>query len=187
MAGVGNNPVPDRGAEILYRVTMNTLGALTTAGLTKDNFATGQAQANTRLDSATTPRGILAGSVVKVVGNGQIGAATASTDQIVGIAINNAVGNPFESASGVGSGKVPYIHGSGSVISVDLYETHDDQVVPVAINYAATAGSLVYSSQNGFLAPAAGFSGGVVNAIAVGIILKAPTTSDPTMVVQLLR
>ncbi len=186
MIGEGNNPVPDKGLGILYRVTLNSLGSLTTAGLTKDNFATTQALANTRLDVSSTPRGILAGSVVRVLGNGTVGAASASTQQAVGLAINNAVGNPFESASGVGSGKLPYVAGSGTVISTDLYETHDDQVVAVAINYASAAGSLVYASQNGFLVTAAGFSGGLTaNSVPVGVLLSAPTTSDPVMVVQL--
>lgn len=186
MIGEGNNPVPDKGLGILYRSTLNSLGSLTTAGLTKDNFANAQALANTRLDVSTTPRGVLAGSVIRVLGNGTVGAASASTQQAVGLAINNAVGNPFESASGVGSGKLPYIHGAGSVVSTDLYETHDDQGVPVAINYSSAAGSLVYSSQNGFLMTAAGFSGGLpANSVAVGVLLSAPTTSDPLMVVQL--
>ena len=65
MIGEGSGIVPDRGLNILYRTTLNTLMNLTEDGLTKDNLATNQAQANSRL-GADTPKGILAGAVLAV-------------------------------------------------------------------------------------------------------------------------
>ena len=123
MIGEASGIVPDRGMNILYRVTLNSLGKLTDDGLTKNNYSCAQQLANTRL-SASTPKGILAGMVVAVgTVSGTIVAGNAETLTPVGIAENNAVGYPYESMSGVGSGKVPYLCGAGSVFATDLYET----------------------------------------------------------------
>jgi len=64
-----NNPVPDQHMETLYRQTYNTKGDITTAGLTQNNrVGNVQKVGNTRLDTNTN-LGLLAGSVVAVVGN----------------------------------------------------------------------------------------------------------------------
>lgn len=185
MIGEASGIVPDRGLNILYRVTLNTLGKLTDDGLTKNNYSSAQQLANTRL-SASTPKGILAGMVVAVgavsgtivAGNGGNGSADSLTP--VGIAENNAVGYPYESSSGVGSGKCPYINGSGSVVATDLYETANVNAADLTVGY--TSGALLYCSANGLLTPAADTArGGTV----IGVILTAPSTSDPFMVVQM--
>lgn len=68
-----NLPTPNTHMEVLYRQTFNTLGGITAAGLTQNNtVGNAQKQNNTRLN-ANTNKGILAGSVVAVVGNGLIG------------------------------------------------------------------------------------------------------------------
>lgn len=185
MIGEGSGIAPDRGLNILYRVTMNTLMNLTDAGLTRSNYgANAQATANTRL-SADTPKGILAGQVVcvgavsgtVVACTGTDVAATVLVGRPVGVAINNAVGYPFESSSGVGSGKCPYIHGSGTVFSTDLYETADQAAAPITF----TAGAPVYVSQNGMFSTVADSASRVV-----GIVLIAPSATDPFMVIQLV-
>jgi hypothetical protein len=176
---------------ILYRVTLNTLGKLTDDGLTHNNYSTGQQTANTRL-SSSTPKGILAGMVVGVgttsgtivVGNG---AANADANTPVGIAENNAVGYPYESSSGVGSGKCPYLSGSGSVFATDLYETADTAAADTTANY--TPGCKLYCSPNGLLTNGL-LANGSDNAAGhgatvIGVCLTAPSTSDPFMVVQL--
>ena len=185
MIGEGSGIVPDRGLNILYRVTMNTLMNLTDAGLTRDNYgANAQATANTRL-SADTPKGILAGQFIcagttagtVVACTGTDVASTVLVGRPLGVAINNAVGYPYESSSGVASGKCPYLHGTGTVYTTDLYETFL-QDAATAITY--TAGAALYLSQNGMLSTTADSVGYVV-----GYVLIAPTATDPFMAVQL--
>jgi len=187
--GESNLVVSEEGMKILYRTTLNMLMAISDDGLTVDNTS-GNAQkaANSTLD-ASTARGILGGSVVRVVADGTVGpaddAATGVQAGIAGLAINDAAGNPFESASAVGSGKVPYVQGSGTVVAVDRYETAD--TAGSAIDWSASAGEALYASGNGLLTIAAGLTGGAaaVGATIVGIVLKAPTAADPQLVVQL--
>jgi hypothetical protein len=180
-----SNPVPDTHLEVLYRQTYNTYGQITAAGLTQDNrVGNTQKTGNTRL-TAATPKGILAGSVVAVAGDGLIGPctdSTASADKAVGIAVNNALGNPYESSSAVASNKVVYAHGTGTVIRADIYEIVDPWGVDVPYN----AGDLMYSSRNGLLTNADGIDGtGTANLTTIGILLVAPSGTDPYMAVQL--
>jgi hypothetical protein len=187
MIGEASGIVPDRGMNILYRVTLNSLGKLTDAGLTTNNYSSTQQTANTRL-SSSTPKGILAGMVVAVgtvsgtivICTGGNGSADTANVTPVGIAENNAVGYPYESMSGVGSGKVPYLAGSGSCFATDLYETANVNGVDLTAGYVP--GALLYCSANGLLTPAADTArGGTV----IGVVLTAPSTSDPFMVVQM--
>lgn len=186
--GQSNLPTPNTHMEVLYRQTFNTLGGITTAGLTQNNTV-GNAQkvANTRLSTATN-KGILAGSVVAVVGNGLIGPAAGDStafDMVVGVAVNDAVGNPFESSSAVASQKVVYMHGTGSCFRTDIYETKNAAGGALATGYAA--GQLVYASQNGLLTNASGLAvAGVVGSqTPVGIILNPPTAADLYMTIQM--
>jgi len=167
MIGEASGIVPDRGLNILYRGTLNSFGNLTDAGLTEAN---GTNNSSSRI-SADTPNGILAGMVVSVNSSGNIVKAVGtSADTEVGIAVNNAVGYAFESSSGVASGKVPYLHGSGSVFATDLYE---DVVA------SANAGADLYASTDGLLTTV------TTAAQVVGVLLKAATTTDPFIVVQM--
>lgn len=186
MIGEASGIVPDRGMNVLQRVVLNTLGKLTDNGLTQDNYASAvnstQAQANTRL-SANTPKGILAGMIVAVgTTSGTIVAATGANTP-VGIAENNAVGYPYESMSGVGSGKVPYVSGAGSVCATDLYETAN--AAGAAITYAP--GDKLYSSANGLLINLTPTAESIASPddTVIGIVLTAPSTSDPFMIVQM--
>ena len=179
MIGEASGIVPDRGLNILYRVTLNSLGKLTDDGLTKNNYSSTQQTTNTRL-SSSTPRGILAGMVVAAgTVNGTI-VACDQTMQPLGVAENNAVGYPFESSSGVGSGKCPYLSGAGSCFATDLYETQSAATGDITAAY--TPGALVYSSTNGLLTNA---SDSVKGSVAIGVVLTGPSTSDPFMVVQM--
>jgi len=201
MSGVpydSNLPVPNGHMEVLYRQTYNSIGGTTTADFTQSNTtANVQAQANTIAlgGRLSTTLGILAGSVVAVV-SGQdnvigpcVGDSTTVYDKAVGIAINDAVGNPFESSSGIASQKVVYCHGSGTVFKTDIYETCTTAGAGNAISYSA--GDLLYASQNGLLTNASGLansataiSSGAITKI--GVLLKAPAgSSDPYMMVQL--
>lgn len=179
MIGEGSGIVQDRGLNILYRVTLNTLMNLTDDGLTRNNYSGTQALANTRL-SADSPKGILAGQVVKVgTVSGTVVIATGASGEVpVGFAINNAVGYPFESSSGVGSGKCPYIHGTGTVFSTDLYETtYANGSTPCVFN----PGTKLYVSANGMLCTEQ-----LNSQSAVAVVLIAPSATDPFMAVQSL-
>jgi len=185
-----SNPVPDTHCDVLYRQTYNTYGQITTEGLTQDNrVGNAQKVGNTRL-TAATPKGILAGSVVAVAGDGLIGPcagdSTTVFDKAVGIAVNNALGNPYESSSAIASNKVVYAHGTGTVIRTDIYEVVQTDGVST-ITY--TAGDKMYASQNGLLTNSAGFADAssitLGLATMVGILLQKPTGTDPYMVVQL--
>jgi len=189
-----NLPVPNSHCEFFYRQTFNTYGLITTTGLTQNNTV-GNAQkvANTRL-STSTNKGILAGSVVAVVGSNQIGPCAGDSssvnDKAVGIAVNDAVGNPFESSSAVASQRVVYAHGSGTVFQTDIYETFAPSgSTPVSYS----PGDLLYASQNGLLTnttgltnnPSSGTLAQFQRQTVLGIVLKIPTATDPFMTVQM--
>lgn len=183
--GQSNLVVSDTGMKILYRGTLNSLMGINAAGLTEVNNAGNvQAVGNTTI-SATTNRGLLGGQVVEVKADGIVGIADSKTDgsaAVVGLAINDALGNAFESMSANGSQRAPYIHGSGSVVQVDKYETvATDGTTPIA--YAA--GDKLYASQNGFLTNAAGLASVGAGATVVGIVLVAPTATQNWMYVQM--
>jgi hypothetical protein len=181
MIGEASGIAPDRGLNILHRVTMNTLMNLTETDLTQANYNNGNAESvtNTRL-SANTPKGLLAGSVVKCSSTaGAVAKAVGGASEgALGVVINNAVGYPFESGSGVASGKCPYLCGSGSVFSTDLYETYR-QDGTTALTFAA--GNPLYASRNGLLT---NYNESSANEV-IGIVLIAPSASDPFMVVQM--
>ena len=183
--GQASNPTPDTRMEVLQRQAYNTLGGIIAADLTQDNrVGNAQKVANTRLNAAT-PKGVLAGSIVAVAGNGLIGACagdSTTADKAVGIAINNAVGNPYESSSGVSSGKVVYAHGTGTVLRTDIYETYKKDGV-TAVTY--TAGDKLWSSQNGLLINVLDSTNNAPYATLIGICLSAPTATDSYMSVQM--
>ena len=159
MAGYSNLVQSDSGMKILLRGILNTMGVAASDALTQDNAA-----------FPLAPKGILGGSVVAVTGAGVIGAAVDSINSVVGLAINDAVGNAYESMSGAGSGKIPYICGAGAVVVVDKYE-----------NDVFTAGDAVFASADGFLTHDANTPHG----IAVGIVLVPPTATNLQLTVQL--
>jgi len=187
--GQSNLPVSNVHCEVLMRQTFNSYGGITTAGLTQDNRVGNVQKVNNSRLNAATNKGILAGSVVAVVGSAQIGPASdmdATTfDKVVGIAVNDAVGNPYESSSAVASQKVVYMHGTGTVLRTDIYETKDYATGGTTLTY--TAGDELYASANGLLTNASGM---VVTTPAagntvVGILLEAPTAADPYMTLQM--
>jgi hypothetical protein len=183
--GQASNPVPDTHVEVLQRQAFNTIGGIVAVDLTQDNrVGNAQKVANTQLN-VNTPKGVLAGSIVAVAGNGLIGPCAGDStvaDKAVGIAINNAVGNPYESSSGAASGKIVYAHGTGTVLRTDIYETFKkDGATPVTY----TAGDMLYSSQNGLLINILDSTNNAPYATIIGICLSAPTATDKYMTVQM--
>ena len=187
------NPSPDKHLEVLYRQTYNTICAADATSFTLDNrVGNDQRVANTRLN-ANTPKGVLAGSVVAVTGaltvGPCVGDSSTAYDKAVGIAVNDIVGNPYESSSGVASGKIVYAHGTGTVLRTDLYELYN-HAGTVALSYAY--GDKVYASQNGLLTKLDAattkvdgsnlgqivFTNVGANATPIGIILDPPASGN---------
>lgn len=187
MGGTGSLPSPDQHMDVLYRVTYNSYGDLTDAGLTQDNRVGNDQKANnTRLTSSTN-KGILAGSVVAVAGDREIGPCAGDSadtaDKAVGVAVNDAVGNAYESSSGAASDKCVYCHGSGTMFRTDIYETKGTDGT-AAVTY--TAGDYLYASQNGLLTNVSGMDNtDLTYSTLIGIVLNAPSTTDPYMTVQM--
>jgi len=76
-----------------------------------------------------------------------------------------------------------YAHGTGTVISTDIYETKQTDGTAV-VTYAA--GDKLYASQNGLLTNASGLNSTVGDTITlIGIVLKVPTASDLYMTFQM--
>lgn len=181
-----NLPLPNAHMNVLYRQTFNTYGQITTAGLTQDNRVGNAQKANNTRLNANTSKGILAGSVVAVAGSGTIGPCAgdaSANDLAVGVAVNDAVGNPYESSSAVASERVVYAHGTGTVFNTDIYETKQTDGT-AAVTY--TAGDRLYASQNGLLTNSSGMDL-VVSAYhtKIGQVLQVPTASNPYMTVQM--
>lgn len=182
-----NHPVPDTHMETLCRQTYNTIGVITSASLTQDNrVGNDQKKNNTRLN-ADTNKGILAGSVVAVAGNGTIGPcagdSSAVFDKAVGIAVNDALGNALESSSAVASERIVYLHGTGSVFRTDIYET---KATDGTANVTYTAGDKLYASQNGLLTNTTGMDNtNLTYSTLIGICTSAPTATDNYMTVQM--
>jgi len=197
-----SNPTPDKRLEVLYRQTFNTYCAADATSYTIDNqVGNAQKVANAlvtgRLYGTAVPKGVMAGSVVAVSGAGTVGPcigdSSTTPDKAVGIAVNNILGNPYESSSGIASGKIVYAHGTGTVIRTDIYEVVDEG--SVAITYIA--GDLVYSSANGLLSKYAvtgtdgtystyGYTAVGRNATPIGIVLEPPSSANSYyMTVQL--
>lgn len=183
-----SNPTPDVHMEVLYRQTFNTIGGITTAGLTQDNCVGNDQKVNNDQLNANTNKGILAGSVVAVVGDGLIGPcagdSSAVFDKAVGIAVNDALGNPFTSSSAVASQKVVYAHGTGTVFTTDIYETKQTDGT-AAVAY--TAGDKLYASQNGLLTNVSGMDNtNLTYSTLIGICLTSPSSdTNQYMTVQM--
>lgn len=191
-----NLPVANSHIEPIYRQTYNSFGDVDTAltDLTQVNWTAGSTQQglNTRLN-AKTNKGLLAGSVAAVAGDGQIGPCagdnTATYDKAVGVVVNDAVGNPYESSSALGSNKIVYMHGSGTVFKTDIYETIISGGTSASQTITYTAGDRLYASAHGLLTNYLGMANATPwtspSLTQIGILLQKPTSTDPWMVVQM--
>lgn len=169
---------------ILYLGIRNSLEELEDAAFTKSNVA-GNAQLAANETTADVEKlGVLAGSVCASKGEGVVGAGSGPADAVLGLFVNDAAGNAFESTSAAASGKGVYVHGMGTY-EVGVYETADTSGGDIKSAYQY--GKAVYCSQNGLLTVVEGLSGGSApaGAVVMGVITKAPTASDPIMRVNL--
>ena len=169
---------------ILYLGIRNTLSELNDAAFTKSNRVGNDQLVNNTTLADVSKLGVLAGSVAAAKGEGVVGAGSGPTDAVLGLYVNDAAGNAFESTSAAASGKGVYVCGMGTY-EVGVYETHNYAGnASILSNY--TYGKPLYCSQNGLLTVAEGLSGGTApaGAIVVGVITKSPTSSDPVMTVN---
>lgn len=160
---------------ILYVGHRNSIGELSEDGFTQDNEV-GNAQKASNALAIGAPKGALGGSVAAAVSSGIIGPAIGPDSAIVGLFINDAAGNLFESTSAASSGIAPYVNSMGT-FEVDVYETTDTSGSAIAL---PSVGEKLYASQNGLLTTEAGLSGGTVPAgsTAIGIVTKSPSSTD---------
>ena len=160
---------------VLYDGHRNALCELVADGFTQANYDPTLAYVNDTL-SASTPIGVLAGSVAGIHGPLLAGKGDA-THEPIGFFMNNAVGNPFENSPGVASNKVTILNVPGCVMKLPYYETHT--VAGVAQTYSA--GDALYASPNGFVTKDAAGAG--VDSKIVGYVMDVPTTDDPRLTV----
>jgi hypothetical protein len=90
----------------------------------------------------------------------------------LGLFVNDAAGAAFENSPAVASGKVAVMKAMASV-EVDVYETRMSNDTG---DIAYAVGDYLYGSAQGFLTKETSAS-----SVVVGVVTKAPTTSSPTL------
>jgi len=133
--------------KIHYAVNRDTLSVLQTSDFTRTNVKYDGASGTVAL-GADFPDGQLGGQVAVSTGSFEIGVMSATTEFPIGLFINDAAGSPFENTPAVGSGKSPFVTGSGSVCEVDIWESGN---AAGALGIPYTAGALLYGSANGLV------------------------------------
>lgn len=123
---------------------------------------------------ADCPRGVLSGSVAAVVGPLTAGACDTSMAPL-GLFMRNATPDNFEVSGYPASGKITVQR--GGTVKVFVYETRN-AANSADIHYSE--GELLYSSANGLLS-----NEDAGTQRPIGLIGKAPATSDPSMIVEL--
>lgn len=119
---------------------------------------------------------ILGGTVLAQNSSGLLVPCDGASAQPLGLAINPATGNPFESSSAIGSGKAPYVMGMG-VVEIDA-----DGYVASEVG-SLTWGDKLYAGTSGNVGKLTRTNPG--SATVVGIVTRPPTTSEPFMRVAL--
>jgi hypothetical protein len=154
---------------ILIRGQLNSIPVLSDACFTKSNYGV---NTNTTL-SVNTPRGILGGSVAAVSAGLAYTVVPMTTALMpVGLFVNDAAGAAFENSPAVASGKVAVMKAMASV-EVDVYET---RAANNGSDLAYAEGLYLYGSAQGFLTYET-----TASAVVIGVVTKAPTTSSPTL------
>jgi hypothetical protein len=154
---------------ILIRGKLSSIPVLSDACFTKANYGVNE---NTTL-SVNTPRGVLGGSIAAASAGFDYTAVPMSTGLTpIGLFVNDAAGAAFENSPAVASGKVTVMRAFASV-EVDVYETRN-----AADNgdIAYAVGQNLYGSAQGFLTNET-----TASSVVVGVVTKAPTTSSPTL------
>lgn len=180
--------------QLFHVVTRNSMGVLASDAFTQANpgIITATASKSTTL-AGITKVGVLGGSVAftRPGSNNTVGgpvAAYVAGCNPLGLFLNDALGNAFENTPGVASGKGPYVHGTGSCVGVNIYETQN-----LTSNAALTwaVGDKVYASANGLLTNLLADAyekrrGDADAAVTVmGIVKAIPDATNPWLVIDL--
>ena len=172
---------------ILHVGVRNTVGQLSSSAFTQTNPPTNVAastEASGLLDGVV--RGVLSGSIAFADNTGDnTHGGVANAVAVLGVFINNAVGNAFENQPGVASNRGPYVSAQGTYANL-LYET-------VNINTGAdiigtyVPGASLFASANGFLttanATAAHMHGTFADLIAGNLVLADATNGIGAMAI----
>ena len=175
---------------ILHVGVRNTIGQLTAHRFTQTNppvVAGNATSASGILDGVV--RGVLSGSIAFArPDNGgdnthggptpAIAAAGGSTERVLGIFINNAVGNAFENQPGVASNRGPYVSAQGTYGN-KLYET-EDILGGGALTYAV--GDQLLASRNGYLTNNAADVHANNTGLVIGILKIVPDSNSDELV-----
>lgn len=192
--------------QLLHVVTRNAIGLLTPDAFTQANppVVTGASTKSTTLANVTKV-GVLGSTVAFTrpdYGNGYHGgavlvsAAYSAGLRPLGIFLNDSIGNAFENTPGIASGRGPYVHGSGSTVALQLYETkvlltQNGNTAGTAITF--TPGQLVYASANGLITNLysdayeanVGTTGTTAGATIMGVVKVAPDAATGLLVIDM--
>ena len=180
---------------ILHVGVRNTVGQLSSGAFTQTNPPTNVAastEASGLLDGVV--RGVLSGSVAFADNTGDnTHGGVANAVAVLGVFINNAVGNAFENQPGVASNRGPYVSAQGTYAN-RLYETKGNLVVGAgATDLTYAVGASLCASINGYLTSSSNanvtdadvtIAGAVskATALTVGILKIVPDSNSDELV-----
>lgn len=156
---------------ILHRGRNASVLSLADACFEKQNFVAGVTH-NATL-SIKTPVGVLGGSVA-AFGPDNTAVPADGVNKPAGIFFFDSADYPYQNLPTEASGKLA-ISCQMPIYEVDVYETYNT-VASADIVYVA--GDYLYASANGLLTNVESTEGTII-----GVVSKAPTTENPTMVV----
>ena len=188
--------------QLFYVVTRNTYGPLTTDAFTQANPPVVTDEVSTTLANITK-KGVLGSSIAFTRpdgGNGYVGGAAKISNSYsaivrpLGFFINDALGNAFENTPGVASNRGPYVHGSGSLVGLSLWETLKQTSAAVGGKHSAVTwhtGDLAYAGVNGLVTNDFQDSyeyqvvGAQANVTVMGVVRQAWDSSSAWLIVQM--
>ena len=175
---------------ILHVGVRNTIGQLTADSFTQTNppAAGGGTHATQAAGLLTSVFGVLSGSIAFTRGDegssfhgGPTAAAgRAHTERVLGVYINNAVGNAFENQPGVASNRGPYVSAQGAYGN-KLYESRDIDGGG-ALTTAYAPGEELVASANGYLTTSVDAAHDHEDDTVIGICTIAPDSNSDELV-----
>lgn len=184
--------------QLFHVVTRNSMGVLAADAFTQANpvvYSASNVKSTTL--AGVTKVGVLGGSVAftrpgsnNVVGGPSVtsGPTFIAGTRPLGLFMNDALGNAFENTPGVASGKGPYVHGTGSCVGVNIYETQRIQGGSAGTALTWAVGDLVYASANGLLTNVAADSYETLASATptiMGVVKAIPDATNPWLVLDL--
>tara|TARA_Y100000591_G_C21727823_1_gene642349 strand:- start:238 stop:816 length:579 start_codon:yes stop_codon:yes gene_type:complete len=168
---------------ILHVGVRNTVGQLSASAFTQTNppvETQGTTEASGLLDGVV--RGVLSGSIAfadptgdNTHGGPEDGVA------VLGVFINNAVGNAFENQPGVASNRGPYVSAQGTYAN-RLYETKQDLANGGNVDITYAVGDSLVSSVNGYLTNGAVAADIHASDTVIGILKIVPDSNSDELV-----